>query len=515
MLEWLRDPFGFKARSEIAKERRAREFAELDAYKSSSRYRQIKARYDNAQSSNENADLWRLTDALSAHGANNLAVRKKLRERARYEVANNCHARGITLTVANDIVGTGARLQCLFDDKKRTDDENESYNDTAENAWQQWADEINLAEKLHTFMLATVVDGEAFAVMTTNENLMSPVKLDIRLIECDMVTDPAMTALITPGVVDGIEFDQYGNPSFYHILKYHPGDFGTFVGPDLVTKEPAKNVLHFFRIDRPHQARGVSEITPALHIFGQLRRYTMAVLEAAEIAADFAVFIQTQATPEDVVNVAPFTTTDVDKGMITSLPKGYQAFQLRPEQPTSTHEQFTKSLLREACHCLNIPYNIASADFEKDSYAGGRMAQGVYQREVEVRRKHFQMRILDRILTAWLKEAKTIPGLLPPNMPASAGQVPHMWFFDEWQHVDPLKEANATEIELTQGVTTLADECAKKGKDWRKQVKQTAKEINLKKKLGVLILAPGTPPLDGTPVGSVPPSKTTPPQKGQ
>jgi len=33
--------------------------------------------------------------------------------RARYEVANNAYARGIVLTLANDVIGTGPRLQML------------------------------------------------------------------------------------------------------------------------------------------------------------------------------------------------------------------------------------------------------------------------------------------------------------------------------------------------------------------------------------------------------------------
>jgi len=37
------------------------------------------------------------------------------RNPARYEVANNAYARGIVLTLANDVVGTGPRLQMPTD----------------------------------------------------------------------------------------------------------------------------------------------------------------------------------------------------------------------------------------------------------------------------------------------------------------------------------------------------------------------------------------------------------------
>ena len=52
----------------------------------------------------------RTVASLSADAAANSDVRKKLRERSRYEVANNSYAKGIVLTLANDCVGTGQSL---------------------------------------------------------------------------------------------------------------------------------------------------------------------------------------------------------------------------------------------------------------------------------------------------------------------------------------------------------------------------------------------------------------------
>ena len=80
------------------------------------RTRVIQARYDAAQTTAENVRHWAMADALSADGAASADVRKRLRERARYEVANNSYAKGIALTIANDCIGTGPRLQLLSAD---------------------------------------------------------------------------------------------------------------------------------------------------------------------------------------------------------------------------------------------------------------------------------------------------------------------------------------------------------------------------------------------------------------
>ena len=76
-------------------------------------FRPISARYDAASTNNDNRRHWAGADGLSANAANSAEVRRILRNCARYEVANNSYARGIVLTLANDVIGTGPRLQLL------------------------------------------------------------------------------------------------------------------------------------------------------------------------------------------------------------------------------------------------------------------------------------------------------------------------------------------------------------------------------------------------------------------
>ena len=95
--------------------------------------------------------------------------RRILRNRARYEVANNSYARGIVLTLANDIVGTGPRLQLLTEDAEA--------NRQIERAFNQWAKAVGLAEKLRTLRMAQTQDGEAFAVLISNSRLDTTVQL--------------------------------------------------------------------------------------------------------------------------------------------------------------------------------------------------------------------------------------------------------------------------------------------------------------------------------------------------
>jgi hypothetical protein len=67
----------------------------------------VRAKFDSAQTTADNRRHWANADGLSADAAANPEVRRTLRNRARYEVANNSYARGIVLTLANDVIGTG------------------------------------------------------------------------------------------------------------------------------------------------------------------------------------------------------------------------------------------------------------------------------------------------------------------------------------------------------------------------------------------------------------------------
>ena len=93
--------------------------------------RLIHSRYDAAVTSDANRRHWEGADNLSANAANSPEVRRILRTRSRYEIANNSYARGIVLTLANDTIGTGPRLQMLTTDA--------AANRQIERAFQNWS----------------------------------------------------------------------------------------------------------------------------------------------------------------------------------------------------------------------------------------------------------------------------------------------------------------------------------------------------------------------------------------
>ena len=431
--------------------------------------RWIRARFDAAQTTKDNARHWGAAEFLSADAEADSHVRKILRTRARYEVQNNSYARGIVSTIANDTVGTGPRLQMLTD--------SDEVNRRIEHDFTVWAKRIHLPAKLRTIRMARCQDGEAFVILAQNPNLKSNVRLDLQLIEADRVTDDELN--VDNATVDGIAFDPFGNPKSYKVLKNHPGGTASF---DLDFKlVRAEDMIHVFRQDRPEQHRGIPEITSALPLFAHLRRFTLAVVSAAEAAADFAGVLYTDAPANGEADaVEAMDTIQLERNMLLTMPGGWKMSQVDPKQPVTTYGEFKHEVLNEIARCLNIPYNIAACNSSGYNYASGRLDHQTYYKSLKVDQAFIEETVLDRILERWLREWSLV------NREEVDGcDCHHVWFWDGHEHVDPGKEATAQEKRLANNTTTLAAEYAKQGKDWETELRQRAKEKKLMDELGL------------------------------
>ena len=432
----------------------------------------VRAKFDAAQTTPDNRKHWANADHLSADAAASPDVRRMLRNRSRYEVSNNSYARGIVLTLANDVIGTGPRLQMLA--------ESAETNRTIEAEFARWAKAVALPDKLRTMRQARAQDGETFALLFNNAGLANPVKLDIRLIEADQVTTPDLS-FDKSSAVDGVVLDEFGNPVEYHVLKEHPGDDTSTTGTQY-DRIPAASMIHWFRADRPGQSRGLPDILPALPLFAQLRRYTLAVIAAAESAANIAVLMKTNAPAGgEAAEVEPMTEMEFAPNMAVFTPEGWEPSQVKAEQPATTYDVFKREILNEIARCLNMPYNIAACNSSGYNYSSGRLDHQTYYKSIRVEQAHCEAVVLDRIFAAWLAEAVKVFAIGT----ADIGDAPHQWFWDGHEHVDPQKEAAAQAQRLASHTTTLASEYARQGKDWETELRQRAKEVALMKKLGL------------------------------
>lgn len=423
----------------------------------------IKAFYDAAQ---VNADTSKLFADKQIKDFANPAERKRVREYAMYEVANNGYLKGMVKTRQIDLIGTGPKLQILSDDNVASQE--------VEEAWRNWVCDTNMAAKLRLLVSEWDVSGEGFALMVTNSRSPNPVKLDLQVLSIEQIADISDEERYQ---YEGITYDEYGNPIFYEVLTQHPGGDTSLIGGDSESV-PAENVIHLYTQERAGQLRGVSGLVASLMPAALLRNYTLAVVKAANIAAAISFLLHTEEVGEDATACEPYDVVDLEAGTGMALPDGYKATQLKAEQPTDTFREFKTEMLNEVGRPLVMPRLKASGDASQYNYSSGRLDGQEYYHGIDVDRSHVENVVVEKLFRAWWKEAATV---LSPGAKAlvEAGQYPafprHRWGWDGRPHVDPQKESQADAIQLSHGMAGLHELYAKRGLDCEAEMEKAAK----------------------------------------
>ena len=444
----------------------------------------VKAKYDAAQTNYDNQRHWAAADDLSARSANSAHVRRQLRKRSRYEIANNSYARGIISTLASYTIGSGPTPGLTYLGNELEREEVSALASQVQRLFYEWWTEADIPTKLSTAAVAVPQDGEAFFTKFTSLNPFwrSPVRLNIRLLEADHFETDSVIAQL--GVDESAtELDANGEVMAYYVLPNHPGDL--FAPFQTAQRISARDVYHLFRADRPGQLRGIPWLTPSLGIFAQLRRFVLATLTAAETAADHAAVLEQMAASDDEDQAEPWERMEIERGAMVTLPAGAKLSQFKAEHPNATFEQFVTSMIREAARCVDMPAVLA-IDASKYNYASGRLDLQAFWRTRNAERVLiYERQMLDPLWRDWLDEALLIPGYLPAAFIETVQDWAPLWRWSEAEHVDRSKEATGQATELTNHTTTLAREYARRGLDWEDELRQRARELQLMRELGL------------------------------
>ena len=424
----------------------------------------IRGRYDSAQTNNGNALHWAQADNFDPNTAARSDVRRTLRMRSRYECGeNNPLLKGILQSVANDFVGSGPSLQIT--DPRIPDDRKVVIEQRAA----EWAREIKLRQTLWRMKLAKMIDGEGIA-RAYRRRMDYPVQLDFQVVESEQCTSNSVSTGKTPdGVneIDGVRYDNFGNPLEYHILDHHPGR-GLFSGLGTPIEisghwHKARHVLHWFRQDRGWQ-RGIPELAASLDMCADLRRYIKALVRCMEIAASFSVLIESESPAnaaaawtgekgEDYEG-SPFDVFHIEAGMINQMPGGYKASQLNSVPMGEECEAFVGLLVRMIVRPIQVTYNRAIGSSKDSNMASSVVDDQIYKSGHQHERTHCEDYALSQAFGLWWEQAVRIPGYLGDDQLASDRafrRLPrhkYLWPNVGVQHTDPAKIAKSLETLL-------------------------------------------------------------------
>lgn len=478
---------------------------------------ELQAKYDAAQTSVNNENHWANADYLDPHAANSWTVRRKLRARSRYEVIeNNPYLKGTILTLCNDFVKSGPKLK-IQDPRIKSEEDRQAI----EAGFMQWAKSIKLRNLLWRMRMAKVVDGEAFAFAYQDRDEDNPLGLNFYIMEADRIASQFFPNFgkmqggkVRVNEVDGVRFDKWERPTAYYALPYHPGaDFLSYLANDYQGEwVDSRFVVHWFRQDRGW-LRGIPETTPSLPLCALLRRYTLAVVRAAEVVANFSAVLETEGPPGttswvdengNIVDDDPFDVFPMEMGMITKMPWGHKLKQLQAEQPTTMYDKFVNALLREIIRPLMAPFNIAAGSSAESNMASAVVDSHIYISGQDAERFHCEDHVLSKLFKLyWFFAcrtpgylAATVPGYLTAN-PVFYNQPPlHAWNWDRvgLQHTDPQKVSNSLATLFDGGHLTDRDiqekEFNRSVEVWRDEKR---KDVEFRKEIGLPISGQAPP----------------------
>lgn len=450
------------------------------------------AKFDHAQTTPQNYRHWANADSLGPVSSLDPGVRKILRERCRYEVANDPHLAGLVETMAYDTVGSGPRLQ-LQSDAPTADVRK------VEKLWASWCRKTRYAERLRLMVKARRVDGEVYGTHDHDDTIPHPIKFRLNPFESDLVCEPLGGNLPPGNWEDGVDYDERGNARRYAIQTSHPGDgWIGFVKASSFTVVDAANVMHYFKPTRPGQQRGFCEFASALGTVAQLRRFGIATLTAVEFASSHAGIIYTDGAPEPedeeaAISPRPMSKVYTEAGALLSMPHHWKVEQMKSEHPTTTYKEYTREKRNEIGRPVGAPENVLTGSSAGYNYSSGRLDHVPYQRIIWIDRSDLESSVVDHTIRAFLDEADKL-GLIPPSLgPADELEWECQW--DGFNSIDPYKDAQASELRMKIGLTTLSEECAADGKNYRDVLEQQAVEMKLRRELG--LPDPTTPPAAG------------------
>jgi lambda family phage portal protein len=450
--------------------------------------------YDNASTHVENERHWRNARDLPPITTNTPETRRILRERARYEEDNNSYCGGMVSTLATDTVGYVAPTpQVMTDDVE--------LKKFLESEWKQWSESpvVNLPEKLHVLDRARRTDGESFLLFINDPfdtERETGYGLNVVVIPQSRVMEPNWNTWTNVETRE-VEFNGYtrkirlinddgviinattGQPYEYKVANiidevrgFQPG----LIGSNLQTVS-ARYMKHWFKPKRPGQFRGVCEFAASLGLFAQLRRYGLATLGAAEIAAMMTVLLKTTLPADDngqPAGLEPFSARDFERNMVTAMPDGWDVTQLKAEQPITAYDVFVKTILREIGRVLDIPYGIIAGDHSSYNYSSARLDVTGYDERMKFDRNQLAIKILNPLFYEFLLEIS----IRRPDVERAlaTNKLRYQWKYTNRPSIDPSKDADVDDIRLRNGSTTLSEVFAARGLDWQEQIEQRSKE---------------------------------------
>lgn len=429
-------------------------------------------------------------------------------------------ATGAIKTMRTNVIGSGLKLNAQIDAEylNMTAEEADKWETHVEREWALWAESIHCdAQRMNNFyelqqlaFISKLISGDCFSLLPVIPRSNMPYDLRVQLIEADRICTPNLNVNLDHKIVNGVEIDKKGEIVAYHIAQEHPGTslslknswqrvpkFGALTG--------RPNILHLMESERPEQRRGVPILAPVMESLKQLSRYTEAELMAAVINGMYSVFITSKnddpgaefgsgIDQEEQIEPEDDSSIELGAGTVHFLEEGEDIKDSNPGRPNANFDGFVTSICRQIGAALEIPYELLLKNFTA-SYSASRGALLEAWKMFKMRREwmanDFCQPIYEEFLAEGIAKGRIYaPGFFKDPI-ARKAYCGAEWNGPSQGQLDPLKEINAAEKRIANGISTgSAETVAMSGGDFFKNIQLRKTEIQAMREAGLLNEAP-------------------------
>ena len=354
---------------------------------------------------------------------------------------------------------------------------------------------LNFGAQARLAYLTYVRDGAAAAeIRDLERGLRNPTA--VLLIEPERIsTPPEMGWMEGPLLRDGVAFDADGAVTGYWIRSGHPNDpYQGFEGfrwnfvPSRGQTGRAR-FIYVFSPRRIEQNIGISKLAEVMLPAKMLDRVDRAEVNAALKSAIFSLFIKAPGTTEDIAAaLAPSGQKQVDPWIAAYAAQrkknpvfvdGAQITHLLPDEdvitperssPNTNYPDFARFILQKVAGSLGVSYPQLSQDWAGINYSSARALLNELWRSFLQDRRFFSQHFLTPSYAAWLEWEVANGDVKVPGGPANFYRNKTAICMAEWigpgrGSVDPLKEANANNLDEAAGRKSVVESILESGRD--------------------------------------------------
>lgn len=441
--------------------------------------------YDGAKSGRR-TDGW-----VAAGGDANTEVGASLinlRNRSRDLLRNNPYASKAIAGLVGNTVGTGIVPQA----KTGTP----ALDKIIDEQWLYFAENCDPGGQLDFYgMQALIVRTTAesgdgivrFRQRLPQDNFRVPLQLQV--LEGDFLDISRTMGIATGHIIQGIQFNLYGQRECYWLYNYHPG--GVYMlnprGGILSQPVPASQVMHTYCILRPGQVRGVPWLAPVMLAMRDLDDYRDAERMRKKTEACLAGIVTrpegSGGLPLGAKSIDPKTGNTLERmypGMIEYLKPG-EDIKFNAPSPAGGYRDYLMTELQGIGAGIDVPYELLSGDLSNVNYSSYRAGMLGFRNAIEAFRWLTLIPMYCR--PTWRRFIDTLVFI---------GKIPEanygvQWTAPKFESVDPLKDAMAELKRIRTGTLTLSEAIAQNGYDPEKQLQEIRRMNNLLDELQIIL----------------------------